>query len=77
MGFQISNLRFGIEPGVGAGCELVEETNQGFISFRRSRSSKDGGCISNCFRSFMKKLTAEQFEEYAADPLGTDERVRK
>jgi len=25
----------------------------------------------------MKKLTAEQFKEYAADPLATDEKVRK
>ena len=25
----------------------------------------------------MKKLTAEQFTEYAADPLATDERVRE
>ena len=24
----------------------------------------------------MKKLTAEQFKEYAADPLATDEKVR-
>jgi hypothetical protein len=24
----------------------------------------------------MKKLNAEQFREYAADPLGTDEKVR-
>ena len=27
--------------------------------------------------SFMKKLTAEQFREYAADPLAADERVRR
>jgi hypothetical protein len=26
---------------------------------------------------FMKRLTAEQFREYAADPLATDEKVRK
>jgi hypothetical protein len=26
---------------------------------------------------FMKKLTAEQFREYAADPLGADEKVRQ
>ena len=25
----------------------------------------------------MKKLTAEQFKEYATDPLATDEKVRK
>ncbi len=25
----------------------------------------------------MKKLTVEQFEEYAMDPLATDEKVRK
>jgi hypothetical protein len=25
----------------------------------------------------MKKLTAEQFKEYAADPLATDQKVRK
>ena len=25
----------------------------------------------------MKTLTAEQFKEYAADPLATDEKVRK
>ena len=25
----------------------------------------------------MKKLTPEQFKEYAADPLATDEKVRK
>jgi hypothetical protein len=25
----------------------------------------------------MKKLTAEQFKEYAAEPLATDEKVRK
>jgi len=26
--------------------------------------------------SFMKKLTADQFKEYAADPLSVDEKVR-
>jgi len=25
----------------------------------------------------MKRLTAEQFKEYAADPLATDEKVRR
>ena len=27
--------------------------------------------------SFMKKLTAEQLREYAADPLAADEKVRR
>ena len=29
------------------------------------------------FLKLMKRLTTEQFNEYAADPMGTDEKVRK
>jgi len=58
-----------------ARCTAFREANFPFLGTQFAglgKSIPGGGSIS----IFMKKLTAEQFKEYAADPLATDEKVR-